>query len=711
MRHRSYSSPVQPQSEEIKKLASEALATLGTTEEDPNETPKSATLPQHRRSSSASGITASGNIRRSRGSASVDFGSATHGGGLRSSRIPSVGSDLGSVLSWATPQMTCSFAEFVGRDVNGRGQKMALAELEVNEVKFAAARQQRGSKDAKAKDGGKNKKDNFIKPADKKGTLGKLGALLKGKKKKRSTSGMFHLLRLAIHDHEAHSACQLLEDVTPATLRKKYPKEANGIFVFAMSNGMEIVCRMMIEKGFPLDVTAPAFKATAQGKPYSLPSYLGLAVGLGLDNLVRAMIKATPRINVNINWFGLTPLHQAAARGSQSVIQLLLDCGADPTQGVPFAQYQILQRLKGKDNTMAEIRGSPNGLPRMRRQFGGEERGKSIAEKFAEHQLLPLDIAAATGNVEAVRVLLSRMDPDQIAISTCCLVIQLHFDAMAVLVKGGVNISQKDPSGATALHLAARAGNLEVAMMLVQSKADINMKGENGWTPLHEAISTKSFAVVRYLLKCAANTQITNNAGETPSQLGVRMGIPEEKIRELFDDSQGFPDVPESLERSVWTAMNAANSLPELPTDRNASIGKRAGRKRVGSERGSDRIGFLPGFLSRGGSAASNATLPGNVSQSEIQEEMGTGTPAVIVSHAKKSGTEKLAGGNTPVVKEKGGLRARLLSSGKKELKDAVKDAGKDGAKDAGKDGAKDAGKDGGKDAGKDGAKDGASTS
>ncbi|KAJ3048465.1 hypothetical protein HK097_010513, partial [Rhizophlyctis rosea] len=590
MRHRSYSSPVQPQSEEVKKLATEALAGLTPMQEDPkgSPTPSTSTAPTHRRSSSTSGITSTGSLRKGRvGAASLDFSPGSGTGSLRSSsRAPSVGSDLGSVLSWAKPQMAVSFAEFVGRDVNGRLQKNALADLEAVEVKFAAEREKRrAQREVKAKDGGKGKKDNIIKPADKKGALGKLGALLKGKKKKRTTTGMFHLLHLAIHDHETHTACQLLEDVSPSTLRKKHPQEANKAFVFAMANGLEIVCRLMIEKGFPLDVTTSAMVGNAaQGKNYSLPSYLGLAVGLGLDNLVRAMIKATPKINPNITWYGLTPLHQAAARGSASIVQLLLDYGADPTLGIPFTEYQILQRLRGKDGTGINFRENVNGSnglsSRVRRQVVVSEKGKSVAEKFADQLLLPLDIAAAAGHVEVVRLLVSRMESEQLASSTCCLLIQLHFEVSAVLIKGGVNVAQKDPSGATALHLAARAGNLELAMMLVQSKADINGKGENGWTPLHEAMSTKSFSVVRYLVKSAADPKITNDAGETPAQLGSRMGISDDKIRELLDDSLGFPDVPESLERSVWTAMNAATSLPELPVDPKATIGKRSMRKR-----------------------------------------------------------------------------------------------------------------------------------
>ena len=121
----------------------------------------------------------------------------------------------------------------------------------------------------------------------------------------------FHLLALAIHDNRTSTACKLLEDISPSTIKKKKPIDTNSCFLHAMANGLEAVCLILYEKGFPSNVNLPAVSATISvqslsnnlktkmtsisalggNEPFMFPSYFMMAVGVGLDNVVRAMMK------------------------------------------------------------------------------------------------------------------------------------------------------------------------------------------------------------------------------------------------------------------------------------------------------------------------------------------------------------------------------------------------------------------------------------
>ena len=114
---------------------------------------------------------------------------------------------------------------------------------------------------------------------------------------------------MAIKDNRTSVACTLIDDLSPSTLRKKRPIETNRCFLYAMSNGLESVCMVLLEKGFPHNVNNPIldtytplpvkaddanlgkYSMDPGEKNYMVPSYFLLAVGIGLDNVVRLMIK------------------------------------------------------------------------------------------------------------------------------------------------------------------------------------------------------------------------------------------------------------------------------------------------------------------------------------------------------------------------------------------------------------------------------------
>lgn len=101
-----------------------------------------------------------------------------------------------------------------------------------------------------------------------------------------------HLLKLAVHDRRVQQACSIIEDLSSNTFRKRNFTEANDIFLKAMLNNLEPVVLSMLDKGFPPNINLPIYEIQMSNDiKVDLPSYFLLAVALGMDNVIKVMIK------------------------------------------------------------------------------------------------------------------------------------------------------------------------------------------------------------------------------------------------------------------------------------------------------------------------------------------------------------------------------------------------------------------------------------
>lgn len=80
---------------------------------------------------------------------------------------------------------------------------------------------------------------------------------------------------------------------------------------------------------------------------------------------------------------------------------------------------------------------------------------------------------------------------------------------------GAAFVNQKNLGGATALHIAAREKNLEIAKTLVENGADVNVSDNEGWTPLMRATLAADSALVSFLLEKNASAAAVNSANES----------------------------------------------------------------------------------------------------------------------------------------------------------------------------------------------------
>jgi ankyrin repeat protein len=81
--------------------------------------------------------------------------------------------------------------------------------------------------------------------------------------------------------------------------------------------------------------------------------------------------------------------------------------------------------------------------------------------------------------------------------------------------------NDKDDAGMTALHVAAREGQKDVARLLLRHKADVNGIARSNFTPLHWAVWRDDVEMVELLLQHKADINVTCNEGHAPLHVAV----------------------------------------------------------------------------------------------------------------------------------------------------------------------------------------------
>ena len=192
------------------------------------------------------------------------------------------------------------------------------------------------------------------------------------------------------------------------------------------------------------------------------------------------------------NDFGMTPLSEACTNGNSALVRLLLKSGANPNTAIATGET-------------------------------------------------PLMTCAKSGSADAVRLLVeygaavNAKEPTQNQTALMWAAAERHPDVVKALIEAHADLKANSKQGFTALHFAARVGDLETVKLLLAAGVDVNILtqtegganrvtnqlgiaktvGTIGYTPLLVAVVRGQIDVAMYLMEHGADPNILA-AGYTP---------------------------------------------------------------------------------------------------------------------------------------------------------------------------------------------------
>jgi ankyrin repeat protein len=130
-------------------------------------------------------------------------------------------------------------------------------------------------------------------------------------------------------------------------------------------------------------------------------------------------------------------------------------------------------------------------------------------------------------------------------------------EAVRALLKQGVDVNAAMGDGMTALHWAAKKGDVELAQMLLYAGANVKaMTRLGGFTPLIMASETGNVEIIDLMLKAGADPKVATTNGTTPLMLAAVAGRAD--AVKLLIDKGADPNAKETA-RGETALMFAAN--------------------------------------------------------------------------------------------------------------------------------------------------------
>ena len=206
---------------------------------------------------------------------------------------------------------------------------------------------------------------------------------------------------------------------------------------------------------------------------------LTLAAKNGHKSLVQLLLDVGAEIETQYS-LGYTALHWAAFCRQEAAVRLLLENGAD-----------VEAKTGDKESALhLAVRAGSEAVVRLLLENGADVEAKTGDERSALH------IAASVGNEAVVKLLVER----------------------------GSNVHQRDMEGRTPLLGAAWSGLGAVVSMLLDNGADVMAQDKKGWTALHYAARSIERSVIILLLARGADINAKDNEGRTPRDLAEYLG-------------------------------------------------------------------------------------------------------------------------------------------------------------------------------------------
>lgn len=242
---------------------------------------------------------------------------------------------------------------------------------------------------------------------------------------------------------------------------------------------------------------------------------LHFASGAGSVPIVRALIAHGASVDVREAAWGQTPLMFAAAAGRVDVLNALLSAGADPSINARVMDMDQREKedradRQRQEQIATEIRAAQEGTPAARGGRGGGQRGGPPQAGQGRGGAPPATAGqgAPAGGARVGDARPAGPSREELDLQLRDRVPSSRFSHAQLI--GGYG-------GLTALHLAARDGQIGAAMALLDGGADIDQvtTGDHT-TPLLMATINGHFDLAQMLFERGADPNITSDANATP---------------------------------------------------------------------------------------------------------------------------------------------------------------------------------------------------
>ncbi|XP_074990987.1 protein phosphatase 1 regulatory subunit 12C isoform X2 [Calonectris borealis] len=281
----------------------------------------------------------------------------------------------------------------------------------------------------------------------------------------------------------------------------------------------------------------------------------------------RAMVRAGGRALLGgANADGISALHQACIDENMEVVQFLVESGADVNQA---------------DNegwTPLHVAASC-GYRHIAQYL--LEHGADVAAVTSDGEL-PLEVAEDEGLEALLRAEVARRGVD-VAAAKRAEEERMLRDTRRWLDAGEIRDARHPATGASALHVAAAKGYIEVMRLLLQAGYDPDVRDKDGWTPLHAAAHWGVEEACRLLAEHLCDMAPRNNVGQRPCDLADEETLPlleELQRRQHHLRSQKEPGAapapmapdPEGTPTPAWGGKHRRSSVCRMSSRAKMSV-------------------------------------------------------------------------------------------------------------------------------------------
>ncbi|XP_068459063.1 protein phosphatase 1 regulatory subunit 12A isoform X4 [Clinocottus analis] len=272
---------------------------------------------------------------------------------------------------------------------------------------------------------------------------------------------------------------------------------------------------------------------------------------------VAALLRQGADIN-HANIDGLTALHQACIDENAEMVQFLVESGSDVNRGdnegwTPLhaaASCGFIQITKYLIEHGAHV-GAVNSEGELPLDVATEDAMERLLKGEIKKQAIDVDKARK----EEERVMLQ--------------------DAMAVLAGGGT-LTPHPNTKATALHVAAAKGYIEVLKVLLQCSVDVDSRDTDGWTPLHAGAHWGQEEVCSLLADNMCDMGAVNIVGQTP------LDVADEKLVDTLEELQKKQNALRSEKEKQTPVIETSPQISMVPVrTRRTSISRMSSKEKI----------------------------------------------------------------------------------------------------------------------------------